>query len=82
MLLLAYGDDVINRTNVFEWQKKLKEGRDDIKDDERAGRRAQIWLPAISSCFPNWKGTLKNTIMETRTQGNRLQTRDLNRIPV
>ena len=38
MLQLAYGDEAMNRTSVFEWHKKCKMGREDVQDDQRAGR--------------------------------------------
>jgi transposase len=34
----AYGAAAMKRTTVFEWHKRFKEGRDDVKDDERSGR--------------------------------------------
>jgi hypothetical protein len=38
MLTEAYGTDAMNKSSVFEWHKRFKEGRDDVKDDERTGR--------------------------------------------
>jgi hypothetical protein len=34
----AYGADIIKKSRVSEWHKRFKEGREDVKDDERAGR--------------------------------------------
>jgi transposase len=28
----------MKKTSVFDWHKRFKEGRDDVKDDERSGR--------------------------------------------
>jgi hypothetical protein len=38
MLTEAYGADARKTSSVFEWYKKFKEGREDVKDDERTGR--------------------------------------------
>lgn len=38
LLRQAYGAAAMKKTSVFEWHKRFKEGRDDVKDDERSGR--------------------------------------------
>jgi transposase len=38
MLTEIYGADAIKKSSVFEWHKKFKEGREDMKDDKRTGR--------------------------------------------
>jgi len=38
LLKEAYGAAAMKKTMVFEWHKRFKEGRDDVKDDERSGR--------------------------------------------
>jgi hypothetical protein len=38
MLTEAYGAEAMKKSNVFEWHKRFKEGREDMKDDERTGR--------------------------------------------
>jgi hypothetical protein len=38
MLTEAYGADAMKKSNVFEWRRTFKEGREDMKDDERTGR--------------------------------------------
>lgn len=38
LLKEAYGADAMKKTSVFEWHKRFKKGRDDVKDDERSGR--------------------------------------------
>jgi hypothetical protein len=37
MLTEAYGADAMKKSSVFEWHKRFKEGREDVKDDERTG---------------------------------------------
>jgi transposase len=38
MLTEPYGTDTMKKSSVFEWHKRFKEGREDVKDDERTGR--------------------------------------------
>jgi hypothetical protein len=38
MLTEAYGADAMKKSSVFEWHKRFKEGREDVKDDERTAR--------------------------------------------
>lgn len=38
LLREAYGAAAMKKTSVFEWHKRFKKGRDDVKDDERPGR--------------------------------------------
>ncbi|UYV73261.1 SPOPL [Cordylochernes scorpioides] len=38
MLTLAYGEATLDRSNVYRWYKMFSEGREDVKDEERARR--------------------------------------------
>ena len=38
MLTVAYGEVTLNRSNVYRWYKMFSEGREDVNDEERAGR--------------------------------------------
>ncbi|UYV71341.1 hypothetical protein LAZ67_8002688 [Cordylochernes scorpioides] len=38
MLTVAYGEATLDRSNVYRWYKKFSEGREDVNDEERAGR--------------------------------------------
>ena len=38
LLKIVYGDECLSRTQVFEWFKRFKEGREEIGDDQRPGR--------------------------------------------
>ena len=45
MLQTAFGASCMNQASVFEWQKRLKEGRESMRDDERCGRSKEVnWL--------------------------------------
>jgi len=34
----VYGDECLSHTQVFEWFKRIKEGREEIRDDQRPSR--------------------------------------------
>ncbi|UYV85133.1 hypothetical protein LAZ67_X004692 [Cordylochernes scorpioides] len=38
MLAVEYGEATLNRSNVYRWYKMFSEGREDVNDEERAGR--------------------------------------------
>ena len=38
LLKKVYGDECLSRTQVFEWFKRFKEGREEIGDDQCPGR--------------------------------------------
>ncbi|UYV74787.1 hypothetical protein LAZ67_12000976 [Cordylochernes scorpioides] len=38
MLTVAYGEATMDRSNVYRWYKMFSEGREDVNDEERAGR--------------------------------------------
>ena len=42
MLQTPFGSSCMNRTSVFEWHKRLKEGRESVRDDERCGRSKEV----------------------------------------
>ena len=42
MLQTAYGSSCMNRSSVFQWHKRFKEGRESVRDDERCGRSREV----------------------------------------
>ncbi|VEN60324.1 unnamed protein product [Callosobruchus maculatus] len=38
MLTVAYGEATLDQSNVYRWYKMFSEGREDVNDEERAGR--------------------------------------------
>ncbi|UYV60871.1 hypothetical protein LAZ67_1002648 [Cordylochernes scorpioides] len=38
ILTVAYGEATLDRNNVYRWYKMFSEGREDVNDEERAGR--------------------------------------------
>ena len=42
MLQTAFEVSCMNRASVFEWNKRLKEGRESVRDVERYGKRKEV----------------------------------------
>jgi len=40
MLMQVYGDNVMKKTAVYNWVKRISEGRENVTDEERSGRPA------------------------------------------
>ena len=47
MLQTAFGASCMNRTSVFEWHKRFKEGRESVRDDERCRRSKEVNTPEL-----------------------------------
>ena len=47
MLQTGFGESCINRASVFEWNKRFKEGRASVRDDERCGRSKEVNTPVL-----------------------------------
>ena len=47
MLQTAFWQSCMNRTLVFEWHKRLKEGRESVREDERCGRSKEVNTPEL-----------------------------------
>ena len=43
----AFEASWMNRASVFEWHKRLKEGREFVRDDERCGRSKEVNTPEL-----------------------------------
>ncbi|UYV78442.1 hypothetical protein LAZ67_16001387 [Cordylochernes scorpioides] len=42
MLTVAYGEATLDRSNIYRWYKIFSEGREDVNDEERAGRPSTL----------------------------------------
>ena len=49
MLQTAFRPSCMNRTSVFEWYKRFKEGRESVRDYERFGRSKEVNTPQLIS---------------------------------
>jgi hypothetical protein len=38
LLIMAYGEYAMKKSNVFEWHRPFKEGRENVQDDPRSGQ--------------------------------------------
>ena len=47
MLQTAFGAPCMNRSLVFEWHRRFKEGREPVRDDERCGRSKKVNTPEV-----------------------------------
>ena len=47
MLQTAFGASCMNRASVFEWNKRFKEGRASVRDDERCGSSKEVNTPEL-----------------------------------
>ena len=45
MFQTAFRQSYMNRTSVFEWHKRFKEGRESVRDDGRCGRSKEVNTP-------------------------------------
>ena len=45
MLQTAFRPSCINRASVFEWNKRFKEARESVRDDERCQRNKEVNTP-------------------------------------
>ena len=47
MVQTAFRLSCMNRASDFEWHKRLKEGRESVRDDERCGRSKEVNRPEL-----------------------------------
>ena len=47
MLQTTFGVSCMNRASVFEWHKRVKEGREFLRDDQRCGRSKEVSTPEL-----------------------------------
>ena len=47
MLQTAFRPSCMNRASVFEWYKRLKEGRESVRDDESCWRSKEVNTPEL-----------------------------------
>ena len=47
MLQTAFQSSCMNRASVFKWHKRVKEGWESVRDDERCGRSKEVNTPEL-----------------------------------
>ena len=54
MLQTTFGASCMNRSSVFEWHKRFKEGRESVRDDERWWRSKEVRTPEMIDQLKNF----------------------------
>ena len=53
----AYGNEALNRSNVFRWYSRFQDGRELVDDDERGGHpkstRTEVNIVALTDLLKN-----------------------------
>jgi hypothetical protein len=53
----AYGNEALNRSNVFRWHSRFQDRRELLEDEERGGRqkstRTEVNIAAVAGLFKN-----------------------------
>ena len=65
MLQTAYGPSCMDRSLVFEWQKRFKEGREPVRDDEKCGRSREVRTPELVAQIRNFMNEDRRVSKET-----------------
>ena len=49
----AYGNEAVNRSNVFRWYYRFRDGRELVEDDQRSGRPKSTRTEIITAFVAN-----------------------------
>ena len=66
MLQTAFRPSCMNRASVFQWHKRVKEGREYVKDDERCGRSKEVNRPELIGQTVRVRGFYVEVLREFR----------------
>ena len=66
MLQTAFRPSCMNRTSVFEWHKRFKEGRESVRDDERCDTSKEVNTPEMISQRVRVRGYCVEVLREFR----------------
>jgi hypothetical protein len=65
----AYGNEALNRSNVFKWYSGFQDGRELVEDDERGGRskptRTEVNIAAVADLGKSDRPIASRTIAES-----------------
>jgi hypothetical protein len=65
----AYGNEALNRPNVFRWYSRLRDGRELVEDDEKGGRpkstRTEVNIAAVVDLVKNDRRIASRIIAES-----------------
>jgi len=69
LLQKAYGNEALNRSNVFRWYSRFREGRELVKYDERGGppksTRTEVNIAAVADLVKNYLRSASRMIAES-----------------
>jgi DNA-binding NarL/FixJ family response regulator len=71
LLTVAYGEYAMKKSSVFEWHRRSKEGREDVKDDPRR------WQPKTQRTDRN-VDRVRNLVRSDQGLGVRVIAEELN----
>ena len=71
MLQSAFRPSCMNQASVFEWHKRVKEGRESVRDDERCGRSKEVDRPELIGQRLRVKGYYVEVLREFRKRFRR-----------
>jgi len=58
LVQMAYVNEALNRSNVFRWYSRFRDGRELVGDDERGGRpkstRTEVNIASVADLFKNY----------------------------
>ena len=65
----AYGNEALNRLNVFRWYSQFRDGRELLENDERCGRpestRSEVNIAAVVDLVKNYRQIASRMIAES-----------------
>jgi hypothetical protein len=65
----AYENEALNRSNVFRWYSRFRDGRELVEDDERGGRpkstRTEVNIAAVADLVKNDRRVASRMIAES-----------------
>ena len=65
MLQTAYGLSCMNRSSLFQWHKRFKEGRESVRDDERCGRSREVRTSEMIGQINDFVNRIRRVSIET-----------------
>ena len=65
ILQITFRPCCMNRTWIFEWHKRFKEGRESVRDDERCGRSKEVNRPDLIDQIKNFMDKDRLVSIET-----------------
>ena len=65
MLQTAFRPSCMNQASVFEWNKRFKEGRVSVRDDETCGRSKEVRTPELIGQIKNFMDKDRRVSIET-----------------